>query len=104
MPAANFILKDWIKQQTVFLQNLEELKKQEKAETVDLVHDLRVAIKKLRAYLKLLGVLLGKKGNTNLFQKTEDLFNVLGKHRDIEMALEGLKPVLPQSLNVHIHT
>jgi len=91
MPAANFILKDWIKQQAVFLQNLEELKKQEKADTVDLVHDLRVAIKKLRAYLKLLGVLLGKKGNTNLFQKTEDLFNVVGKHRDIEMALEGLK-------------
>jgi len=91
MPAANFILKHWIKQQTVFLQNLEQLKKQEKADTVELVHDLRVGIKKLRAYLKLLGTLSGKKGYTSLFQKTEDLFNVVGKHRDIEMALEGLK-------------
>ena len=91
MPADNFILKHWIKQQTVFLQNLEELKKQGKADTVEVVHDLRVAVKKLRAYLKLLGRLPGIKGYTRLFKKTEDLFNVVGKHRDIEMALERLK-------------
>ena len=83
MPADNFILKHWIKQQTVFLKNLEELKKQGKADTIEVVHDLRVATKKLRAYLKLLGILLEKKGYTTLFQKTEDLFNVVGKHRDI---------------------
>lgn len=91
MPAANFILKHWIEQHNVFLHNLQELKKQGKADTVEPVHDLRVAVKKLRAYLKLLDVLLGKKDYKSLFQKTEDLFNVVGKHRDIEMTLEGLK-------------
>src|SRR5262245_53032424 len=91
MPAANFILKHWNKQQTVFLKNLEGLKRQDKADTVEFVHDLRVATKKLRAYLKLLGILFGKKEYTALFEKTEELFNVLGKHRDIEMGLEGLK-------------
>ena len=99
MPADNFIFKHWVKQQTVFLQNLEELKKQGKADTIEVVHDLRVATKKLRAYLKLLGILLEKKGYTTLFQNTEDLFNVVGKHRDIEMALEGLK-VLEKSKKI----
>ena len=99
MPVDNFILKHWIKQQAVFLQNLEELKKQGKADTVELVHDLRVSTKKLRAYLKLLGMLLGKNAYSTLFQKTEDLFNVVGKHRDIEMALQGLK-VLEKSKKI----
>ena len=91
MPAANFILKHWNKQQIVFLQNLGGLKKQDKEGTVELVHDLRVATKKLRAYLKLLSILLNKKDYPVLFEKTEQLFNVLGKHRDIEMSLEQLK-------------
>lgn len=91
MPADNFILKHWLKQQAVFLQNLEGLRKQDRANTVELVHDLRVATKKFRAYQKLLGILLDKKDYAVLFEKTEQLFNVLGKHRDIEMGLEGLK-------------
>jgi len=88
MPAANFILKQWEKQQTVFLQNLDGLRTKDKEKTIDKVHDLRVATKKLRSYLKLLALLLNKKDYTASFEKTEQLFNVLGKHRDIEMGLE----------------
>ena len=89
--AGNFILKHWCKQQSVFSKNLEGLKRQDKADTIELVHDLRVATKKLRAYLKLLRILFDKKDYADLFEKTEQLFNILGKHRDIEMGLEGLK-------------
>ena len=87
MAGINFILKNWKKQQTVFLQNLEGLRKKAKEETIDMVHDLRVATKKLRSYLKLLTLLLNKKDYLVLFERTEQLFNVLGKHRDIEMGL-----------------
>ena len=87
MPASNFILKQWNKQQTVFLQNLEGLRKKDKEKTIDRIHDLRVATKKLRSYLKLLTLLLNKKDYTALFEKTEQVFSVLGKHRDIEMGL-----------------
>src|SRR5688572_9783308 len=87
MPTTNFILKHWKKQQTVFLQNLEGLRKQDKEKTIDLIHDLRVATKKLRAYLKLFTILLNSKDYMALFERTELLFDVLGKHRDIEMGL-----------------
>jgi len=91
MPATLFILNHWKKQHAVFLQNLEGLRKQDKENTIDMVHDLRVATKKLRSYLKLLTILLDKKDYTSLFEKTEQLFSVLGKHRDIEMGLALLQ-------------
>lgn len=84
MPATFFILLHWKKQQKVFLQNLEKLTK--KQETIA-IHDLRVAVKKLRCYLKLLTLLLIKIDSKQGFEKTEQLFSVLGKHRDIEMGL-----------------
>ena len=90
MVAVNFILKQWKKEQTVFLQKLEGLKKQNKADAIILIHDLRVATKKLRSYLKLLNILSNKNDYKALFEKTEQLFSVLGKHRDIEMGLEGV--------------
>jgi CHAD domain-containing protein len=57
-------------------------------ETINLVHDLRVATKKLRSYLKLLNLLINKNDYKALF-RAEQLFSVLGKHRD-EMGLEGV--------------
>jgi len=51
------------------------------------VHDLRVAVKKLRSYLLLLHTVLKKQGEISGFEKTGQLFKVLGKHRDIEMGL-----------------
>lgn len=48
-------------------------------------HDLRVAVKKLRSYLKLLSILSPKNDYKAKFEKTEYLFSVLGKLRDIEI-------------------
>lgn len=84
MPATFFILLHWKRQQRVFLQNMAKLTTQRDTKTV---HDFRVAIKKLRSYLKLLTLLLNKTGDENSFKKTEQLFNVLGKYRDIEIGL-----------------
>ena len=84
MPATFFILLHWKRQQRVFLQNLAKLNKQHETKVI---HDFRVAIKKLRSYLKLLTVLLNKMDSEPDFEKTEQLFSVLGKQRDIEMGL-----------------
>lgn len=84
MPATFFILLHWKKQQRVFLQNLAKFSKQQQPKTI---HDLRVAIKKLRAYLKLLAIVFNKMDGKTGFEKTEQLFSVLGKYRDIEMGL-----------------
>jgi CHAD domain-containing protein len=83
MPATFFILLHWKKQQNVFLQNLAKLTNKRETEAI---HDLRVAVKKLRSYLKLLTILSIKIDRSG-FEKTEHLFSALGKHRDIEMGL-----------------
>jgi len=84
MPAAIFILLHWKKQQKVFSQNLATLRRlpDDKA-----IHDLRVAVKKLRSYLELLTMLFKKIQEEPGFEKTGQLFKVLGKHRDIEIGL-----------------
>src|SRR5688572_16737841 len=88
MPSQDFILLHWKKQLQVFLQNLETLKKQYNADTV---HDLRVIVKKLRAYLKLLHLLYPQKDYGPDFDKTEKFFSILGKHRDIEVGMQLLE-------------
>jgi len=84
MSATIFILLHWKKQQRIFSQNLATLRKlpDDKA-----IHDLRVAVKKLRSYLKLLTILFKKIEEEPGFEKTGQLFKVLGKHRDIEIGL-----------------
>ena len=84
MPATIFILLHWKRQQKVFLQNLSKLKEQKET---DAVHDLRVAVKRMRSYLKLLTILLDEKDNEVEFEKTEQLYSILGKYRDIEVGL-----------------
>jgi CHAD domain-containing protein len=84
MPANFFILLHWKRQQRFFLQNLAKLTVQRDTKAV---HDIRVATKKLRSYLKLLAILLNKTDSETGFEKTEQLFSVLGKYRDIEMGL-----------------
>ena len=84
MPETFFILLHWKRQQKVFLQNFSKLTGQKET---DAVHELRVAVKKLRSYLKLLAILLDNKDSETGFEKTEQLFSVLGKYRDIEVGL-----------------
>ena len=84
MPTTIFILLHWKKEQRIFSQNLATLRKLP-ADTA--IHDLRVAVKKLRSYLKLLTILFKKKEEEPGLEKTCQLFKILGKHRDIEIGL-----------------
>lgn len=88
MPATFFIILHLKRQQRVFLQKLTKLTQRQETKAI---HDLRVAIKKLRAYLKLLADLVNKMDSETGFEKTEQLFDVLGKHRDIETGLSLLQ-------------
>ncbi len=87
MPASNFIIQHWEKQQTVFSDNLLSL---QTAIGPDPIHDWRVAVKKLRSYYKLRTELTGKKDHKKDWKPTDELFRVLGKYRDLQMNLELL--------------
>jgi CHAD domain-containing protein len=87
MRRSNFILLYWKEEQNVFNKNFEILSH---GPDKDGLQDLRVAIKKLRACLKLYAIITGKKDWQSLFIETKNLFAVLGKERDIEMCLELL--------------
>ncbi len=84
MPATLFILRHWKKQEKLFFENINKLRL---ATEPNAIHDLRVAFKKLRSYQKLLGIVFKQYEDKHLFEKTEQLFGVLGKHRDIETGL-----------------
>ena len=87
MTHSNFILIYWKKEQVEFNKNLEILGN---GPDKNAVHDLRVAIKKLRACLKLYVIITEKKEGKELFNETRNLFSILGKERDIEICLELL--------------
>src|SRR4030095_4329144 len=106
MPADNSIVRHWQTELKVFDQNLLLLKEQL---SPDAIHDLRVAVKKLRSYLKLWAILFNKKHEKDSFETTNQLFSILGKHRNIEIS-KGLLPSfinknqrVPESLLVYIH-
>src|SRR5260221_9358915 len=87
MRHSNFILIYWKKEQKVFNKNFEVLSNGPDKKAV---HDIRVAIKKFRACLKLYAIITEKKDWQNLFTETKILFAVLGKERDVEICLELL--------------
>src|ERR1051326_7925434 len=87
MPGDNPLLRHWQTQVLVFQKNLSLLKGQM---NVEAIHDLRVAIKKLRSYFKLYASLFKKKDTEKLFAGTKELFSVLGRHRNIEMSKQLL--------------
>ncbi len=87
MPGDNPILWRWQTELQVFQKNLLLLQEQMNA---DAIHDLRVAIKKLRSYFKLYAALFKKKDTEKLFAGTKELFSVLGRHRNIEMSKQLL--------------
>ena len=73
----------WRSELQVFNDNLLSLREQisEKA-----IHDLRVAIKKLRSSFKIYSELTKKKHKKGLPADINALFSILGKQRDIEMS------------------
>ncbi|HEY6063079.1 MAG TPA: CHAD domain-containing protein [Chitinophagaceae bacterium] len=81
----DLILIAWKKEQKVFLKNLAVLKKQADKNGV---HDLRVAVKKLRAALEFYLLISGKPLPEDPLKGTEQLFSILGRQRDIEICLE----------------
>jgi len=85
MSYSNFILILWKKEQKVFNNNLAVLKQHPRKKAV---HDLRVAVKKIRAALKLYLLISEKPWPEDPLKETEQLFSILGKQRDIEICLE----------------
>jgi CHAD domain-containing protein len=87
MTYCNFIFTHWKKEQRVASDNLALLKQHHDKNAV---HDLRIAIKNLRAALKLYILITEEPFWQYPLKKTEELFNILGKQRDIEICLETL--------------
>lgn len=90
MDAANPILVQWKKEQKVFEKNLALLRQKLNKEAI---HDLRVAIKKLRAYFELYLLLkktedLASGSLDGSLHSTEELFNTTGRQRDVEICLD----------------
>lgn len=84
MNEENLILKSWWQQKKVFIDNLVISRK---LPTKDSVHDLRVAVKKMRSYLRL-NEELTKEEWKNSFFEIRDLFKTFGRLRDFDMPLE----------------
>lgn len=76
------MLRHWQTELETFKKNFSLLQQDLNA---DAIHDLRVAIKKLRSYFKLY-LVLSKKEDKDQLIKTKDLFSVLGRHRNLEIA------------------
>lgn len=91
MNTGNLVSLNWEKELQVFKKNLSVLRKNHRKNAL---HDLRVAVKKLRAFLEL-GLLLSRdKEDARTLQAetilnyTESLFTVSGRQRDLEICLE----------------
>lgn len=88
MDNPDLIYQYWKKEQQVFNDNLALLKKHNEKEAV---HDLRVAVKKLRAIIELYVLLTKEPLWEYPLMEAEKLFTISGKQRDIEIALEVLE-------------
>ena len=83
----NPIVRHWQVELKNFSTNLSLLQQQI---STDPVHDLRVAVKRLRSYFKLYTAICGMEYHKKTFSQTTELFSVLGKHRNIEMSRDLL--------------
>ena len=83
MMGNNLILKNWLLQEKAFNENLLLSRKRP---TKMSVHDLRVAVKKMRSYLRLKEELTKDEWKES-FSKISALFKSFGKLRDYDMSL-----------------
>jgi len=83
MSGNNLILKNWLLQEKVFNESLFLSRKRP---TKIAVHDLRVAVKKMRSYLRLKEELTKDEWKES-FSKISALFKSFGKLRDYDMSL-----------------
>ena len=84
MNEENLILKNWSQQKKVFIDNLIISRKRP---TKDSVHDLRVAVKKMRSYLRLNEAFTKEEWQDSFFG-IKELFKSFGRLRDFDMSLE----------------
>jgi CHAD domain-containing protein len=84
MEEDNLILKNWLQQKKILVENLIISRKRP---TKDSVHDLRVAVKKLRSYLRL-NESFTKEDWRGSFSEIKTLFKSFGRLRDFDMSLE----------------
>ena len=91
MHTGNLLSLNWNKEQKEFEKNLSLLREKYRK---DAIHDLRVAVKKLRAYLEL-GLLLPRDTEASpgfevelLIKNTESFFTLSGRQRDLEICQE----------------
>ena len=80
----NLLYEHWKKERHFFERNLNKLKK---TITTKAVHDIRVCIKKMKAYRNLF-YLLNTDESKIKFKQTNKLFDALGKLRNIHICLE----------------
>ena len=83
MEGSNLILKNWLQQEKIFIDNLMLSRKRP---TKISVHDLRVAVKKMRSYLRLKQQFTGEEWKES-FSKISALFKSFGRLRDYDMSL-----------------
>jgi len=84
MAEENLILINWLEQKKNFTENLILSRKRP---TKDSVHDLRVAVKRMRSYLRLKEHLIGEEWKGS-FSKISALFKSFGRLRDFDMSLD----------------
>src|SRR6186713_1801369 len=83
MEGSNLILKNWLQQEKIFINNLMLSRKRP---TKISVHDLRVAVKKMRSYLRLKQQFTKEEWKES-FLKVSALFKSFGRLRDYDMSL-----------------
>src|SRR5688572_2648755 len=87
MKRPDLLLKRWLEQKKVFNNNLLINRKRP---TIDSVHDMRVAVKKLRSYLRLKRRLNGSEWKES-FSTISALFKSFGTVGDLDMSLALLR-------------
>lgn len=92
----NFLITNWKVELTALKQNIAP----ENIINTELIHKIRVSIKKLRAYLKLSILICGKKEIKYLFNETDDLFSILGDHRNIEINRQKVDEITDKNESV----
>ncbi len=100
MNKSNTILVNWEKERKIFEKKNQILQRSKDGEAI---HELRVTVKKLNAYLQIYTLLKNEKDphfnlNKQLLTKTTELFDVTGRQRDVEICL-GLLTNLQKKSN-----
>jgi len=87
MPGSNFLLKQWEEQRLLFISNLQTIRRRPVKKAV---HDIRVALKKLKSTLSLVNS-FAKDGDAQKFAGIQQFFRISGKFRDMDMSLSLLR-------------